>query len=170
MKKGYTMAEALVTLVIIGTLTAITIPLIKTVISNNDVLYKTAFQITEKVLADLTQDLTLYPTGDLSAPSANNFCTNFAARVNTIGTVNCTNTPTVQTPSFTTVNGMRWFIGQAAIANFSVQNSATIWVDLNGTNPPNSDTGENRDIFLIHVSKTGKVTASGATEIGYLSQ
>lgn len=171
MKKGLTMAEVLVTLVILGTLTALTIPVMKTLMNNNDVLYKSAFQLTEKVVADLTQNLALYPSGDLSTPSANNFCTNFATRMNTIGTVDCTVNATIASgiPSFTTTNGMKWYFSALANPNFTVD-PITIWVDINGTKPPNSNTDDNKDILKIYVYKTGKVTASDATEIGYLSQ
>lgn len=171
MKKGLTLAEVLVTLVILGTLTALTIPVIMTLISNNDVLYKSAFQLTENVVADLAQDLTLYPNGDFSTPSAYNFCRNFVDRINTIGARNCTDNATLASgiPSFTTTNGMKWYLSPAANPNFTVD-PITIWVDLNGTKLPNSDTDENKDIFKIYVYKSGKVTAMDATEIGFLSQ
>lgn len=171
MKKGYTMAEALVTLVVIGTLTALTIPLINTVISHNDVLYKTAFQLTEKVAADLTKDLTLYPTGDLSTPSANTFCTNFAARVSTIGTVDCSSDKawSLGVPNFTTTNGMKWYFYPAANPNFnsSAGYAVSIWVDINGNQAPNT---LGTDILVITAYKSGKVTALTSPEIGYLSQ
>lgn len=173
MKNGFTLAEVLVSLVVIGAIVMIALPILNMSANQDNILYKSAYRTTEKAVFSLTQDTALYPTGDLSFPAAppNTFCQDFVTKLNPVGTVNCLTDASLASgiPSFTTTNGMRWWFSSAANPNFTVD-PITIWVDINGNREPNSATATNKDILKIYVYKSGKIAALDTKEIGYLSQ
>ena len=70
MKKAFTLAEALVTMAIIGIVMALSIPAV--IQSTNDTrpLFKKAYSTVETVVNELVNDTSLYPSGDLSSPSS----------------------------------------------------------------------------------------------------
>lgn len=173
--KGFTLAEALVTLVIVGVVTAITVPiLIVTATDQNDVLYRQAYRLTEKVVNELVNDTALHPTGELSP---HGFTCDFYSKLNTVTPCAGASTaapypyPTgfvmVESPHFVTTNGMRWYFGNEGPTQFVLGGQRDIWVDVNGAKGPNT---VGQDILRITVLNAGKVTATTEPEMTYLTQ
>jgi prepilin-type N-terminal cleavage/methylation domain-containing protein len=128
-KKGFTLAETLITMAIIGIIMALSIPAVIQNTNDTQPLFKKAFNTTEEVVSDLVNDSFLYPSGDLSTPAhgagiatcsdANAtaglcFCQNFFSKLNIIGTATCTATaapvaPTTSNMDATTTNSMLWY-------------------------------------------------------------
>jgi len=165
MRKGFTLAEMMVVLLIIGVVSAIIIPvLITNVGDTNKVLFKSGYRIVETAVNDLIADISLYPAGELD----NTFCNNFINKVNTIGSRNCdTSSFVTKTPNFITTNGMAWYGFDTANTDF--QNGtefSNIVVDVDGIQKGKNLEGS--DLLTIQVFLTGKVSVSGDTESSYL--
>ncbi|NLF83252.1 MAG: type II secretion system protein [Candidatus Gastranaerophilales bacterium] len=173
MKKGFTIAEVLVTLTILGVIATLTIPVVtQSMSAQYKQLYKAAFQNVESIVSELINDTALYPNGEFTTNA--DFCKHFAEKVNTIGydSDNCdgdsftTNPP--DSPNFVTTNGMKWYIMDVddrfettCPDSVSPANDTClhIYVDVNGSKGKNTNTGADtqRDILGIFVSKTGKL-------------
>ena len=178
MKRGFSIAEMFVSLAIIGILSALTIPLIiQSTSSNTKVLYKAAYKNVESVINELINDVTLYPSGEFIN---NTFCSNFFAKINTIGTVNCANTFTAAIPdtqNVVTSNGMRWYnidndFGTDACPGGASGSCVKISIDVDGAGKGiNLNSGDDKDILDIYIFQTGKITVpSGTKEEEYLTQ
>lgn len=170
MKKGFTVAEMLVTLTIIGVIAVLTIPVVSQSMSAQyKQLYKTAFQNVESIVSELINDTALYPNGIFT--EAESFCKNFSKKVNTIGNITCEENPELPgKPSFMTTNGMKWYLVNVTTNDFTSANAETcpdtgvkecllIYVDVNGGKGKNTHEGADaqRDILRIYVSQSGKV-------------
>ncbi len=180
MKKGFSVGEMLVTLIIVGVVAAMTIPALKTTNTKAlKALYKSAYNNVETVINELINDITIYPSGEFIN---NTFCSNFFGKVNTIGTVNCANTFTSTipgSPNAVTSNGMRWYNMDNDFGTDTCPDSASgecikISIDIDGAgkglNSENAD-DESRDILHVFIFKTGKVSVqSGTKEAEYLTQ
>lgn len=164
MKKGFSLAELLIALVIAGTIGAITIPVIlRTMTDTSKPLYKAAFKNTELIVSDLVSDINLYPLGNFYNPTdATYFCNNFANKVNTIGTVTCNTSTDPVSPNFNTTNGMSWYF-----LNNTFASSVTIRVDVDG--PSKGKDTDGSDILGITITPTGKVLAPTSTESNLLT-
>lgn len=162
MKKGMSLAELLLVLAIVGVVAALTIPIMVRNIGDTDRgLYRSAYRLVETVTNDLISDFALYPSGDLD----NTYRTNFANKVNTVGTVNLDASSVPGTPNFKTSNGMLWY--GFASTNFNTD-PLSIQVDINGTNHGTNTAGS--DILTIQVYKSGRISVpSSSTEESYLS-
>jgi len=151
-KKGFTLAETLITMAVIGIIMALSIPAV--IQSTNDTrpLFKKAYNSVEETVSELVNDTALYPSGDLSSPASGNFCSNFFSKLNTIGTVSCGNAalttfpsgvPTGTAADANATNAMRWynlhppsaFVIPAADTAFTTANcdTATTGIDVTGT-------------------------------------
>ncbi len=177
-KKGFSFGEMLATIIIIGIVSALSIPIISQSLSNqNKSLYRSAFQSVETIVSELVNDVTLYPSGEFSN---NTFCSNFFSLVNSIGysDSNCANNFSSNIPDIPngeTTNGMRWYFLEKDFESDECPDGASgecikISVDVNGKSGANTTTsGSNRDIFDIYISKDGKVTVkSGSDEADFL--
>ena len=121
MKKGFSLGEILIALVIIGVISMMMIPTFKaTMKGNNKVLYKSAFKNVEQSVSDLIMDLSKTPIGEFeNAPPNYNFCMNFGEKLNTLEPMekaNCQRTVNSANPiysegnaNFISTNGMSWF-------------------------------------------------------------
>ncbi len=184
MKKGFSLAELMIAMVVAGTIAALTIPVLMGGVQNNyDTLYKAAFRTVEQVVHEQTNDLSEFPNGllDNSVNAGNHhFCQDFSTKVNTLdgaaGIVECdgTNSAVAGNPNFVTTNGMRWYGFENEFPNnppVGTTPSITIRVDVDGVNRgPNLATGANRDIFQIIIFETGRVTAPAGLETTFLTQ
>lgn len=177
---AFTLAETLVVLTIIGILVVICLgALMNSTPDKNKALFKKAYSVTERTVAELVNDENFYPydptrigflnTDMVEIPGTGTavqgdtkLCNLFANKLNLIGEIqfnggNCT---------FETTDGIFWTM-PTGIADFTPYK--TITVDVNGTaNEPNSATAENRDIFNINIFSDGRVNVTGAKEIEYL--
>ncbi len=127
-KKGFTFAELMISLVIIAVITAILYPTISELAPNNNKqLFKSAYKTIELVVSDVTanDDNGAFPQ------TAIQVCEEFEKRLNVINTeadssgarISCSNGV-----GFTTTNGMRWFFRTNA------SSKAQIVVDVNASN------------------------------------
>lgn len=174
-KKGFTLEEILIATVLVGVLAVLMMSAIKKVTPDKTkTMFKKAYSIVERTVAELVNDETLYPydssrvgflnTDSVTMPNGatasgnTKMCTLFVSKVNTMDTV--TNNATLC--SFTTTDGITW----------SFPNNATfpktILIDTNGSEPPNSTSGAKQDRFNIIVQSDGKISVTGAKEIEYL--
>ncbi len=172
MKKAFTLAELMVCLLLIGVITAITIPILSNATPNkNAYLYKAAFRTLERAVSAAINDESQYVNGEFKDKNnTTSFCLNIVNSLNTIGTVNCnvtsvpTSGSTPATYNFMTSNGMKWW---GFNNNFNVTATKTVFVDIQGT-----DSGKlNEDIFRMNVNNTGKISipSSYTKEVNYLS-
>jgi prepilin-type N-terminal cleavage/methylation domain-containing protein len=168
-KQGFTLAEALVTLTIIGLLVALTLPTMLSSTEKYDVLYRAAFQLFEKAVDETLNDRSFTPTQNFSncykwGIEACPVITGIASKFNTIGEISCNSSTTATpdpTPSYTTSNGMIWWRmgywgdNTSLLFGTAIPNSQVMLVDVNGKKGPN-ETGKDR--LYILVNYTGKVS------------
>lgn len=164
--KGFTLAEVMVVLGILGVLAAILIPAVfQTAPNNNKVMFKKAYYTLEQVVSKMINDDTSYPsvtnasniergfnyTDVKSNNTTNKFCYYLTNELNTVGTVTCPINPDYTNGTFTTTDGVSWSVYfPAADAAYDTQfpmsspyYATKIIVDVNGSKNPNctADTG-----------------------------
>ena len=180
MKKAFTLAETLVSVLIIGVVASVTLSSLKHVKPNTCmVMFRKAYNITANAVGEMTQNISYY-TGDLSNLSTttalvegeypegtSKFCKIFMSFVNTIDASNCSASGVT---TFSTADGITWYL---PAANFSGREQIT--VDVNGDlTPPNcsasSSTCKNPDIFVIEISPSGKLYLTDAIAREYLKK
>lgn len=181
-KDAFTLAETLVVLTIIGVLAVIALSVLqKSVPDKNKALFKKAYSVTERTIAELVNDENFYPydpdrigflntdvvqiPGTTSAASGDTkLCELFTNKLNLLGDIAYEDSNCV----FETTDGIFWTM-PVGVSDFATRK--TITVDVNGReNLPNSDDVDNpeRDIFSIHIYSDGRVNVSGPTEIEWL--
>ncbi len=173
-KKGFTLEEIAIALAMIGVLSVLMLNAIRKVTpDNNKILFKKAYSIVERTVAELVNDETLYPydasrvgflnTDSVTTPSgitasgSTKMCRLFVSKINTIS-----ESTTGGTCSFETTDGITWsFTNNTSFPK-------TITVDINGSKAPNSTSGTKQDQFRIYVQSDGKIYVSGTKEVEYL--
>ena len=181
-KRAFTLSELLISLGIIGILTAILMPIFFSLAPDqNTLMAKRAFYTTETVISDLLNDPHCYPSirasaglddgigynkceqwgDDKSASAQNKLITLFTDKLDLKGAINGT--------TFTTKDGMKWTFSNFNFANADPNSYALLTVDVNGDKEPNcgqSDTSgacadNNRksgfDRFTMIIYARGKV-------------
>lgn len=191
MKKGFTLAESLVTMAVIGVIAAILLPMLTRVTPNEEmIMLKKAYYLTGRIVTELINDDILYPeTGNNATDGfangttvpyhnenhgdASKFCTLFAARLNvrTDRGVNCANVGQGAV-NFTSQDGIRW--SMPATAAFANGGWANIIVDVNGVKRPNcavaaqNNTCTKPDQFRIQVNQWGNIRVPDEATRRYL--
>lgn len=177
---AFTLAESLIVLTMIGVLAILVISaLLHASPDKNKAMFKKAYSVTERTVAELVNDETLYPydperigflnidtvqipgTADV-AEGDTKLCKLFISKLNILGD------PVIENDkcTFETTDGIYWTM-PTGIDDFAERK--TITVDVNGNeNPPNLTTGEDQDIFSIHIYSDGRVNVSGEKEIEFL--
>ena len=196
--KGFTLAEILITLAVLGILAAIMLPTVTQARPNkHKSLFKKAYYVAERMVYELVNDEDLYPSTSVtlgldnvsdveylgthygSASVENDkkskFCGLFARKVNTTSdTAQCDSVHSTfantdsNKPSFKTTDGIAWYM---PFTDFSGSGAETIRVDVNGEAKPNcaySNTCPDPDRFEIRVVKDGKMFVNGTKEKEYL--
>ncbi|MDD3436574.1 MAG: prepilin-type N-terminal cleavage/methylation domain-containing protein [Candidatus Gastranaerophilales bacterium] len=129
-KKGFTFSEMLVTILIIGIVAAIIIPLIPNIMpSQNKVMFKKAYSTLENTVSELINNSMYYPEEQTALDAGgvtvsrgfnytlnssggyytnNKFCTLFSDLLNTVGSVSCPAYNVAGTGTFTTTDGVVW--------------------------------------------------------------
>ena len=188
MKKGFTLAEALITMAIIGIIMTLSIPAVIQSTNDTKPLFKKAFSTVEDIVNELINDVSIFPTGQFTN---NSFCNNFFTKLNTIGydytTNTCANTyagikiptgtGTVNVPNAVTSNAMEWYnfqkdftAAQCPVELVSME-CVSVSVDVNGNNKGadiNTAGRANRDIFTIYITRTGKVYEPTTSDEGVI--
>jgi len=165
-KKGFTLAEILLVLGILGVLAMLLIPVVKTVIpSENKVMFRKAYSSLEKAISLMINDEDHYPSDVVDTSSTmiklgfnyitktvntdtNKFCYYLADQMSLIAGNTCPSYNTAGVTQFAiTSDGMYWYIylppgcGTASVDFPLTQTSSSyptkIIVDINGANPPN---------------------------------
>ena len=215
-KQGFTLAELIVTLGVIGVISALTISIAtKLIPDKNKVLCLKAFDTVSNTIKDLAFNSKIYPTCKDANSDENNinckdfplFNTNktsvfdndlysgdkklcsllaYSMGVNEAN-INCSDTPYTfnadsfnndfsSNLSFTTQNGMRWYIVPqvTSSANGTTGTYQTdIYVDVNGSEAPNciynKDTCEKPDRYKFMVAATGQVYAADPYSSQYVA-
>lgn len=194
MKKGFTLSEMTIVIGILGVVAIMCLNVLKNVLPNQEqILFKKAYYITERVVSELVNDDELYPEVDASSvPYFGNvesinyqgatyegdskFCELFAMKLNRMSDIDCSEkdfTDGVE-PDGTVVTNDKivWLL---PISNF---NSSTvpqdILMDVNGDKKPNcfynKQTCKKPDRFTIHVYQDGRVFVDGIMEREYLNR
>ena len=169
MKKGYTLAEILVTLAIMGIIAGILFPVVNRKIPNKEMLgFKKAYSSVIRVTNEMINDETLYNERDGFADTRtvfydghsyggnSKFCGLLAAKLG----ASCDDEG-----RFTTADGMDWTVGEA---DFAGGGFSRITVDVNGPrfgeNRLENENPDKPDIFVIKVRRYGNITV-GDSEV-----
>lgn len=159
-KIGFTLAEVMITIAVLGVLAAILIPAVmNTSPDQSKVMFKKSYYTLEKTVQAMINDDTYYPAEQIDAgtgkslgfnyatisagmnvPAGNNkFCYLFSQSVNTIGTVNCTALSSgTGTFSFQTADGIMWYFTKWDFPfDVNEDNDSLVVVDVNGSRVPN---------------------------------
>ncbi len=175
MKKAFTLSEVLISLAIIGVISAILIPVLNNVRPDKErILYKKAMYTLQNAISTALNDNSEKVAnsaaywGD-STTDSTAFCADVAGALNVVGTINCGITGSSTSPNFVTVNGSKWWgLGGDKFTQSGSNMSKVITVDVDGNNGKNSD---GVDQLKIKVRFDGKVStdSSWSTENEYLS-
>ena len=161
-KKGFTLAELLVVLVIIGVIAAILVPSIHNIMPNKDKMrYMKAYNNLTTIVAEFVEDDSLFFNGNLSdqsAPITDNARYNACVGANKFGCLFCatlaTSVNNANNRTCTTQDGMRWTynglnltlnlyednITQDTTHTFTVNNVGDITIDARAQNYVRSST------------------------------
>lgn len=174
-KKAFTFAELMISLVIIAIVTAILYPTISELTPNNNAhLFKATYKTIEMVISEIVNS----PNNATVPQTATDLCTEFEKRLNIMGNTDCTN------GFLQTSNGVAWVFQENGIiyvdvnaSNNRIENEA--WKNNTGTQPTSEETPviifdkfKNhgiigtyspsntvaRDTFRVTISGTGKIT------------
>ncbi len=180
---AFTLAELMVCLAIIAIISTMLIPTLANYRPNKSkIMFKKAYNITERVVDELVNDADLYPTSydksgfdNVDAVEYNGetyegntkFCKLFADKINiNEDAPNCSSGASFTNPSFTTNDGVYWVIritdfGSNDSANYDNNTNPVITIDVNGDKNPNCTDGtsgcKDPDRFQIYVRADGKV-------------
>ena len=148
--KAFSLAELMVTLVIMGILASIMIPTIKNFIPDkNKAAFKKAYYVAERVIYDMVTDESLYPSSGTYKGFDNleevrfdgfehsgiwKFMSLFTHHVNHVE-VNSTytfqmpNDGEIGNPNLITSDGIAWYIPSCDFAGFQVEGISSDWTD-----------------------------------------
>lgn len=186
MRKGFTLAEMLITVGLIGTLAVILLPVLQDSRPNQEqLMFRKVFSITERIVSELVNDEELYhelqdeDRGHYLANLSNatyhgstysgetKFAGLFMAMMNSLGS------SSVATGRFTTPDGIEWIL---PVTDFQGSGARIISVDVNGSKAPNcyynsANACKNKpDRFKIKVYNDGRVVPGGCMEKEYLQR
>ena len=140
-KKGFTFAELMISLVVIAVITAILYPTISELAPNNNKhLFKSAYKTVELVVSELANSQTVFPTTPKDMCVAFKQKLNFVPRVDGIASSD-TDTDADETKCvgtnddgyhFQTSNGMRWLFITKTIRG--IGRPCALFIDVNAAN------------------------------------
>lgn len=179
MKNGFTLTETLISLVVIGIIAAILLPVLNSIRPDNGrVLYKKALYTMQNAISTAINDNTGVASNAQafwadSTVQPGDFCNMISDTLNVVGTVSCGSVGSSSSPNFITSNGARWWgLDDVSSGKFTLGTGTnptkTIFVDIDGSGGPNT---LGKDQFRMNVRYDGRVTtdSSWTTENDYLS-
>lgn len=182
-KKGFSLSEVLLTLVIVGMIAAVLGPVLMSAMPDKYLtLYKKSYQSFLSAIRYSIADKTLYvsqtpifwadttidPNTSAMYIGPQDFCKNIAMNLSTVGTVDCSVTGNANSPNFKLVNGSSWWgLGNYKFTTSGGNQTNVIYVDLDDKNGKNT---VGIDQLRMKVDYEGKVTTdpTWTTENGYL--
>lgn len=125
--KAFTISEVMISLVVLGILASVIIPVIKNIAPDqNDIMTKKAYSTLAKAIGEITNDERNYPSSRTitiggfsyqqalnytsSSLSSNKFCYLLSDQLNIIGAVSCPATNATGLGTFTTSDGVAWTV------------------------------------------------------------
>ena len=194
-KRGFTIAEMLVTIGIISFLAVILIPALeKTKPNQEHLMFRKAYYLITNIVSEIVNDPDLYPEPeddenfylsntvevnyhDETYGGNTKFCEIFSSKLNTIITPDCSEKVFVDktTPEyqFKTTDNIAWIL---PISNFDdKEEKYPIYIDTNGEKAPNctfhdedEDFCKRPDRFTVYLKRNGKILIEGTKEKKYL--
>ncbi len=181
MKKGFTLAEVLVTLTILGVVMAVTIPVLNNVSPDKDpIFYKKGSQSIQaalnkimnmKEVEEVTDDngINYYLAG---LTSESRFCELFAETLNISGKSSCNESSSYNSPNFITTDGIRFWGFEG---KFNIGGEKTVYFDRKLSRNEINNLAKKRDSYheepglKINISYNGHVSipdnsTSGSSE------
>lgn len=155
MKKfGFTLAEVLITLGIIGVVAAITIPTLITSTSSAEL--KTGFKKAVSILSQAVTMNVALNDADFSQLGSSSDSSNIygmlVSRIKTTGSeVAVTNINTSSNKCLQAVDGMVFCVSDSAKNCSTSSSDCTLWVDVNGSRGPNTSNVENSDQYELYI-------------------
>ena len=197
MKKGFTLAESMLTMIIIAIVASIAIPAFKNAQPNQEMMMlKKAYYLTGRLINELINDDEFYPENEdensggfsqtnqvtyhgQSISGNTKFCELFAGRMNVKGNISCNasitkantfpnNAAPVGNGHFTTNDGIVWVLPIGSFANAK----ESIYIDVNGEKGQNcfpSNSCGKPDRFEIKIDRFGKMYVEDDATRKYLS-
>ncbi len=139
MKKGFTFAELMISLVIISVISAILYPTIADLAPNeNAALFRSAYRSMSIALSEVMND-----TSDGAVPT--DLCPKLAAKLN----VRNNACPPLGTPgagTFTTSNGMRWYVSDTSACALTPNHDSCFPIIIIDVAASNNDSGANDNL------------------------
>lgn len=166
-KKGYTLSELMIAIVLVGVLAAIVIPIIVNVSpSSSKVMFKKEHAVLENAISNMINDDLRYPASETALSSygatvqkgfnyttilttglgamnmppdtdINKFCYLLGNNLDTIAPIDKNSCKAAQNGTFTTSDGAAWTIFQGTFPVAYNNFSTKIVIDVNGTKTPN---------------------------------
>lgn len=188
-KKGLTLQEVLITLLILGLIAAILFPILnKSTPDANKVMLKKAYSVIERAVGELINDDINYPSdvtsmvhgvpvqlgfsytdpGSTIPADTDKFCYLFTQKIKTVGDVQC---PDDSDGSFRTSDGVFWDYKSTQGSEILDDWNAVFYVDVNGDKGPNCrgtlyqtciDNHTASDTYRIEILYNGKVNLDDA--------
>ena len=170
---GYTLAETLITIMIVGVLSAVVLPILQKATGNKfETMRRKCVLTMEQTVDQMLDDDTMYPQSNMEASIGlakttavrisgvtyqgnTKFCELFASRLNMAPHTKIECEPNKKT--FTTADGVDWYL---PVANFSTKQK--IRIDVNGKaedpncSPIDADC-EKADLFTFYITPMGKI-------------
>ena len=182
-KRGFTLAETVIVIATISFLAVILLGSLSGMQPDKEkVMFKKAYQITERTVGELVNDESIYPYDpnnigffntspadvegtNISYSGNQKFCMFFARKLNTFA--NAVYNAGNNSCTFQTTDGISWIVPSVFSRNTG---QVMLTVDVNGTGngPDTRNNDAKRDIFDIYVDFDGRVSVKGGTEIAFL--
>lgn len=181
-KFGFSLAEVLVTMGLLGVLTSMLIPVLHSVQPNqNKILLRKGYQVVERTVNLMINDDALYPDDDAFANSTygggQKFCQNFQDALNMVSYGTC---PTSGGPAYigSTPDGIDWYYTAGTFTQSGNAFNNIVAFDVNGSaKTPNCattsmglpsgytqcGTGKKADLFKVGIRWDGKIHMGGAS-------
>lgn len=172
MRNGFTLAEVLITLTVIGIVCAVTIPMLNNAKPDRDkVIYKKAIysigEVMKKTIEDPTSKLSTKYWADENL-SEDAFCEAFAKILNTSGKIMCNNTSSYNNPNIITTDGIKFWGLEGKVHSLEEGNKVkarTIYIERMLTSKEKNLLSKKRDSYHVDPGLKVQVLYNGRIRI-----